>query len=1440
MNPISSHQAALDNSLVAPEKRLKIKRCNARIAFTKPQKEKTFQVTLEAFKPWRTFVAVINKCISGKTTKLDRLRESQAQIFWAIKKEHMAYPRFTKVIIDHFISKDNTISMRNRINLHTVCDNSLLGTLKFLSKIEDCQKYGVQIPDGMINDDIKLSAAYKTYLDYATGKFPLKKARKFKKPSSPKLNIVPASPQEPTQKGKRVKRPAKKATTAPTTSVVIRDTPDKSVSKKKAPTKADRGKGIELLFDGALLEDAQLKKSLRKNNEGIGVKPGVLDVSKEDSFDSDDDSWGNREDENDDLNDEDDDGGNDDDSGNDDDGGNDAKGSKQTDSDDDDNPSFILKDYEEEEEEEQDEEYVHTLEKEKSDDEEKMYEEEDNDVVKELYGDLNITQRLRDTNMMLASKYGVKQGIIPEHTTVETPMNMSPANKAHFEAEKEAIRLILTGIGDEIYSTVDACQTAREMWEAIKRLQQGESLNIQDLMNEMIRNNLTVATMQVNVQFVQQLQPEWLRYKGKEIAKPITPPSETASEENSDLEQVQRDKDKQKNLALIAKYFKKIYKPTNNNIRTSSNSRNKNVDTTPRYKNDNQSGQFGNQRTVNVAGARENVGSPVVQQSGIQCFNCKEFGHFSKECRKPKRVKDSAYHKEKMLLCKQAEKCVSLQAEQYDWLADTDEEIDEQGLEAHYSSMEKIQEVPTTVPCTDSEPLEQVQNDTGYIVFANDLQHSEQSESISNTCQVETDDSNVIPDSPGMCDDDIQNDQNDVESDDECVALANLIANLKLDTEFEKYKAFNDRTVDYHKLELKMEILLEPTSNKLLVGGEDQQNASHESEFEKNEDDGHVMLTTIHDKTEGTMQSSSVSFDFTSKLLNLDNTGPDVNEIASLMNTSTIPPPPPPVNPSSHLTTIPQQQTPDSTKITTNPILTLPEIPNFASLFQFDQRVSALETKMLEFNQTNQFAEAVSSIPGIVDKYLASKNLYNALVEAYNSDNDIITSYGDVVTLKRGRDDQGKDEDPFAGSDRGRKRRNSSKDVEPSKGSKSKESKSSSSSKGTQSKPKLSGKSTQAEEPEFKAADTEMQHDQGNKSGHIDDQPDNQEAPKHDWFQKPTKPPTPDRAWNKSKSIYFRPPQKWISTIAKAKKPPRTALVGPTFNLLKGTCKSFAKLKYHFKECYKAVNDRLDWHNPEGLEYPFDLSKPLPLIKDLGHQVVPVDDFINNDLEYLKGGSSSSKYATSTTRTKDAKYDNVKGIEDMVPTLWSPVKVAYNKHAVWRTYHWVMRWYDYRYLEEIVVRRDDNLLYNFKEGDFPRLNLRDIEDLLLLLVQKKLSNLDVDDWYYLDVALRMFTRRIIILHRVKDLQLGVESYQKKPNITRPETTRYNISKLTPYTAYENLQGIIYQDKYKRNRLMHSDELYKFCDGSLSSVRSVLNDIASNLEMDYLPKRHGVT
>ncbi|GJR62336.1 hypothetical protein Tco_1504498 [Tanacetum coccineum] len=75
---------------------------------------------------------------------------------------------------------------------------------------------------------------------------------------------------------------------------------------------------------------------------------------------------------------------------------------------------------------------------------------------------------------------------IQQHTTIETVLNMTPENKEHFLSEKEAIFLLLTGIGDDIYSTVDACKTANEMWIAIERLQQGESLNIQDVKTNLL------------------------------------------------------------------------------------------------------------------------------------------------------------------------------------------------------------------------------------------------------------------------------------------------------------------------------------------------------------------------------------------------------------------------------------------------------------------------------------------------------------------------------------------------------------------------------------------------------------------------------------------------------------------------------------------------------------------------------------------------------------------------------------------------------------------------------------------------------------------------------------------------------------------------------------------------------------------------------------------
>nr|GEV92090.1 hypothetical protein [Tanacetum cinerariifolium] len=152
-----------------------------------------------------------------------------------------------------------------------------------------------------------------------------------------------------------------------------------------------------------------------------------------------------------------------------------------------------------------------------------------------------------------------------------------------------------------------------------------------------------------------------------------------------------------------------------------------------------------------------------------------------------------------------------------------------------------------------------------------------------------------------------------------------------------------------------------------------------------------------------------------------------------------------------------------------------------------------------------------------------------------------------------------------------------------------------------------------------------------------------------------------------------------------------------------------------------------------------------------------------------------------------------------------------------------------------VHYRDDNKLYKFKEGDFNWLRIQDIKDMLLLFVQGKLTNLTVAECLAFNVSLRMFTRSIVIQRRVKDLQLGVESYQKKINLTKPDTYILDLKRKEAYTAYSNPKGFIYQNRDKKNRLMCIDELHKFSDGTLNDVRIALDDRLKGIRMQYLPQ-----
>ncbi|GJT21802.1 hypothetical protein Tco_0891739 [Tanacetum coccineum] len=420
------------------------------------------------------------------------------------------------------------------------------------------------------------------------------------------------------------------------------------------------------------------------------------------------------------------------------------------------------------------------------------------------------------------------------------------------------------------------------------------------------------------------------------------------------------------------------------------------------------------------------------------------------------------------------------------------------------------------------------------------------------------------------------------------------------------------------------------------------------------------------------------------------------------------------------------------------------------------------------------------------------------------------------------------------------------------------------STEGSKSHHKSSGESAQAEEPRHTTKDLEEPAHLKFETGVTEDQPDKETSQLPDWFQKAAKPPTLDRDWNKTLSDFYGPVQSWLSSLAQMEDPREwfnelmdtpldfsafvmnrlkvdtlipELLAGPTFKLMKGSCKSLVKLEYFFEEVYKATTDQLDWNNPDGQQYPHDLRKPLPLIPNSrGRHVIPFDHFINNDLVYLSGGVSSRTYTTSVTKTKAVDYGNIKWIEDLVPNTMESARDVYSKRIIIAvTKLQIVEWHNYKHLDWITVHRDDNKLYKFKEGDFNRLRIQDIEDMLLLLVQGKLTNLTIEERLAFNVSLRMFTRSVVIQRRVEDLQLGVESYQKKLNLTKPDTYRSDLKRREAYTAYSNPRGFIYQNKDKKNRLMRIDELHKFSDGTLNDVRTALDDHLKGIQMKYLPQ-----
>ncbi|GKA97331.1 hypothetical protein Tco_0825225 [Tanacetum coccineum] len=589
--------------------------------------------------------------------------------------------------------------------------------------------------------------------------------------------------------------------------------------------------------------------------------------------------------------------------------------------------------------------------------------------------------------------------------------------------------------------------------------------------------------------------------------------------------------------------------------------------------------------------------------------------------------------------------------------------------------------------------------------------------------------------------------------------------------------------------------LEEPTqTGKEVVQGEgvdvemneaQQRNENLETTQEQVVDDDHVTITTVTKKTEVPITSSSRSSDLASKFLNFSDIPHTDAEIVSPLDVHVHHEVPRTQAPT--LLTIPVSVITESSPVYTNipqssqtftppPILTTPNpsptiettnplstLPDFASVFRFNDRITTLEKEVAKLKKDHLHTQVTTLVDEHLDTRLGetreefinflSESLTTRIKEQVKDQlhqilpkevsnfappviEALIKESRDEVTLAKVSSQphstyeaastltefelkkilidkmeksKDKDEDPSAGLDQGIKKRKLRKDAEPITGLKKKDSMFGSS-KGTKSQPKSSGKSVQLEELVFE-------------------------------FKKPTPPQeSTDPDWNIGKNTQEGPTQNWLMTLAaststdkslkdfdelmstpidfsgyilnrlKIENLTQEILLGPAFRLLKGTRSNYAELEYEFEECYKALLEKLDWENPEGSDYPFDLSKPFPLITRRNFQRVPFEFFINNDLKYLQGGVSTMTYTTSTTKSKAAKYD-LPDIEDMrqqhksfyayARGMQSRGDVYSTKRILAVTHVKVMRKHGYGYLEEIVVRRDDNILYRFKERCLP-------------------------------------------------------------------------------------------------------------------------------------------
>ncbi|GJW85981.1 hypothetical protein Tco_0159126 [Tanacetum coccineum] len=376
------------------------------------------------------------------------------------------------------------------------------------------------------------------------------------------------------------------------------------------------------------------------------------------------------------------------------------------------------------------------------------------------------------------------------------------------------------------------------------------------------------------------------------------------------------------------------------------------------------------------------------------------------------------------------------------------------------------------------------------------------------------------------------------------------------------------------------------------------------------------------------------------------------------------------------------------------------------------------------------------------------------------------------------------------------------------------------------------------------------------------------------------RPSTPEPAWTIPSSDLSMPTNNWASALKSTYEPPQENsllaqtgdmatfmdwfckqrgiseltpkdLEGPAFEIIKVFHPDVIHLQFQMEECHKLLTDQVD-----DAIIRYNVSKPLPLGGEPGHVTIQPDFFFNKDLEYLRYGRKGGRPALSISKMKAAYYPDV-GLEQLVPDqFWIAEECKYDIAAMYGISHWwvqrqrfyidrfssdgdrravrthmrilsvvrieVFSMYGYNYMKKIVLRRADLKEYTIAERDFKHMYPSDFEDLYLLNLQGHLNHLSPEDKKILTTAVNLWTRNLVIRHRVEDFQLGIESYQTQLNLTKPRWEATGFEFKHDYTVIDSPRAVTFRDRYGVQMIMRFNEIHKFSDGTLQQIDEALD------------------